>query len=170
MIHPIENIQWKKADSLKPNDYNPNVVYNTELKLLKLSLLTNGWIQPVLIDSEGIIIDGYHRWWLTQNHKEIAAIHNAEVPCAVMELTEVQRILLTIRINRAKGSHIAYRMHEAIRHLLVDLAADKKEVADGIGASIDEIDLLLQENIFQQLGTKDHKYSKAWVPGTKGAE
>ena len=39
--HPIENVQRVHVDKLKSNDYNPNVVLNDELNLLKFSLMKN---------------------------------------------------------------------------------------------------------------------------------
>ena len=58
---PITNVEWIEVDQLNANDYNPNVVLNKELKLLELSLMTNGWIQPILINKDKTIIDGFHR-------------------------------------------------------------------------------------------------------------
>ncbi|MCP4749093.1 MAG: ParB N-terminal domain-containing protein [Desulfobacteraceae bacterium] len=69
MNHPINNIKWININKLDPNDYNPNVVYTPELKLLKLSLLSQGWIQHILVNKENgsyIIIDGFHRYNLVK--------------------------------------------------------------------------------------------------------
>ena len=49
MTDPIDKIEWRVANELNSNNYNPNVVFNKELKLLELSILKQGWIQPVLI-------------------------------------------------------------------------------------------------------------------------
>ena len=61
MLDPINNIQWILASDLNGNDYNPNVVFTPELKLLERSLLKTGWVQPILISKDKIIIDGFHR-------------------------------------------------------------------------------------------------------------
>jgi ParB-like chromosome segregation protein Spo0J len=61
---PIDNIKWVAAETLDPNNYNPNVVHTPELRLLEKSIVSNGWIQPILVNPDGIIIDGYHRWRL----------------------------------------------------------------------------------------------------------
>lgn len=163
-MHPIDNIQWLEADSLQSNDYNPNVVYNQELKLLKLSLLKQGWIQPLLVDQDGVIIDGFHRFSLAKNDPEVRAMTNGLAPCAVLNLSAAERMMLTVRINRAKGSHIAVKMHELVRTLVEVYALSIAEVCEGIGATKDEVELLLMENVFKKLDVQNHKYSKAWYP------
>ena len=57
---PISNVEWVDVRTLNANDYNPNVVLNQELNLLAFSLLKTGWIQPILITNENVIIDGFH--------------------------------------------------------------------------------------------------------------
>lgn len=66
MTDPINSIQWLDAGTLKANHYNPNVVMNTELRLLERSILQTGWIQPILVNANRIIIDGFHRWSLSK--------------------------------------------------------------------------------------------------------
>ena len=165
MKHPIENVQWIPVDKLSCNDYNPNVVYKQELSLLKYSILETGWIQPILISSEMIIIDGFHRVTLAKTDKEVNALTNGLVPCTVMELTEPERIMLTIRINRAKGSHIAFRMSDCVKQLVHDHGTSIENICKGIGANKDEIELLLCKDVFEKKGINENsKYSLAWVP------
>lgn len=164
---PLNNIQWIECAKLKANDYNPNVVMNAELQLLKLSILQNGWIQPVLAntETEGLeIIDGYHRWWLSCNDKQLAERYGFRVPAITFNLTKPERMLLTVRINRAKGNHIAVRMHDLVTTVHKEFGYTKEKIAEQLGAQIQEIDLLLQENVFTKLDIANHKYSRAWVP------
>jgi len=164
MKHPIEDIQWRKASELKANDYNPNVVLNQELELLKFSLLKQGWIQPILVSIDNEIIDGYHRWWLSNNDKDVMSMTKGLVPVVYLELNEAQRMCLTIRINRAKGNHVAYKMHEIVYKLHKDYGMTVSEISSEIGANKQEVELLLQEGVFAVKDTKNHKYSKAWKP------
>ena len=85
---PISNIKWISVDSLKANDYNPNVVLNKELKLLELSIMKNGWIQPILINRDYTIIDGFHRSYLTKNSKPLQNKYSNKVPCVIIDLSE----------------------------------------------------------------------------------
>ena len=167
MINPIDNIIWLDVNELIPNDYNPNVVYNKELSLLELSIIKNGWIQPILVNKENdkyIIIDGFHRYSLTKHSTKLSDLTDGKVPCAVLELNEAERMLLTIRINRAKGSHIACKMSDIIKTLVEEHSMSIKDIMKDIGATKDEIELLLMEDVFKKLDTQNHKYSKAWYP------
>lgn len=159
---PISKVQWIEVDKLNANDYNPNVVLNKELNLLELSVLTNGWIQPILVNKDFTIIDGYHRSFLSRTSKALREKYNGKVPCVVMDLSESERMLLTIRINRAKGSHIAIKMHDIIKSLVDEHQVSMDYICKAIGAGKDEVDLLYKDGVFDALNIKDHKYSKAW--------
>lgn len=169
MQHPIDNVTWLDAETLDANDYNPNVVFNQELKLLEHSILTTGWIQPVLVarDLETqrcTIIDGFHRTMLTRTSKAVKALTGGKVPCAILDLSEAERMMLTVRINRAKGSHVALKMHDLVTALVRDHGMSVADVCKGIGATKDEVELLLTENVFKKLDVANHKYSRAWYP------
>jgi ParB-like nuclease family protein len=102
---PVDNIEWRLASSLNANDYNPNVVFSPELRLLELSLVRTGWVQPILITrADATIIDGFHRVRLAQDSKPLMAKYQGMVPCAVLAIERADAMMLTIRMNRAKGS------------------------------------------------------------------
>lgn len=165
---PISNISWIDVEELKANDYNPNVVLKREMNLLKLSIIRNGWIQPILINKDYEIIDGYHRVSAVRMDKQLRDFTNGKVPCAVLDLDEPSRMLLTIRINRAKGNHVAFKMHDVITTLVNDYNVSIKRICKEIGATPNEVKLLLQENIFAEKGINDEStYSKAWIPKYK---
>jgi hypothetical protein len=73
-------------------------------------------------------------------------------------------MIVTIRMNRAKGTHVAVRMSEIVRTLIDQMGVLPEELAQDIGATKAEIDLLYQEGVFKMKNIKDYKYSKAWVP------
>lgn len=162
---PISKVTWINAQELNANDYNPNVVYNREMNLLKFSLLKQGWIQPILVTQSYEIIDGFHRATLAKQDKQVKDMTNGLVPVVIMDLTEPQRMLLTIRINRAKGSHIAVKMSDIIKTLVRDYGMSLDTIKKEIGATKDEVELLLMDNVFKQKGINEQtKYSKAWIP------
>lgn len=166
---PISRIVWRDVDGLSANDYNPNVVYSPELRLLRFSLLRQGWIQPVLVTKDGTIIDGFHRASLVKTDNEVRALTKGKVPCVEMDLDEADRMLLTIRINRAKGSHIALKMADIIKTLVNDHGLTLEEICNQIGATKDEVDLLLMENVFKAKGIDENTpFSRAWIPAVKG--
>lgn len=164
MTDPIDNIQWRATSELKANDYNPNVVITPELRLLEFSILKTGWIQPVLVDPDDNIIDGFHRWSLTRDSKALQERYDGKLPVAVIDCTRAEAMMLTIRINRAKGTHIAIRMSQVVRELIDVHGVSPDDVAKEIGAGRKEVDLLYQENMFKARDIKNAKYSVAWEP------
>ena len=166
--HPVNNIQWIPVDKLDANDYNPNHVFKNELKLIKFSIMKNGWIQPVLITPNYKIIDGFHRCTIAKVDKEVYELTDGKVPCVVMDMNEPERMLLTIRINRAKGSHSAYKMHEVITTLIEDYNIPVKTVCTELGMDKTEVDLLLEKNMFSKLKIDENtKFNQAWIPKQK---
>ena len=161
---PVHNIVYRHVDQLLANDYNPNIVFDQELKLLEFSLLKTGWIQPVLISNENIIIDGFHRYYLSKTSKGLIDKYHGYLPCAILAQNEAERMMMTIRINRAKGSHIAVSMSKIIRSLHDEYNISLKEIGENIGAIPGEIELLYKADIFKKLDIQKHKYSKAWYP------
>lgn len=160
---PIDNIQWKDVDTLKSNDYNPNFVLRPEMLLLKSSLLKQGWIQPILINKEGIVIDGFHRSYLAREDADVRAMTDGKVPCAVIDITQAEAKMLTVRINRAKGVHSAPKMHELVSDLYHNHKLTIAQLCEGLGATKDEIDLLLKENVFKKLDIENHKFTEGWA-------
>ena len=161
---PIDRIEWRVASTLNANDYNPNIVFTPELKLLERSILKTGWVQPILITSNGTIIDGFHRHRLAQDSQKMREKYEGKVPCAVMDISEQEAMIVTIRMNRAKGSHVAVRMSEIVKTLIDDMGVLPEELCQDIGATKQEIDLLYQDGVFKMKNIKDYKYSKSWIP------
>jgi ParB-like chromosome segregation protein Spo0J len=162
--HPINNVEWVETSLLQANDYNPNNVANNEMDLLAYSIIKQGWIQPILITQENVIIDGFHRYTLAANNDEVRAITKGFIPCVRMTLSEPERMFLTIRINRAKGTHTAFKMHEIVKALIEDHGVNVSTICKEIGATKNEVEVLLMENVFKKLDIENHKYSKAWYP------
>ena len=168
MNHPIDRIEWRDAAGLRANHWNPNRVHKPELRLLERSILATGWIQPIHVNTTGLIIDGFHRWRLTTESKKVGALTDGQVPCAVLDLTDDEAMAVTVRINRAKGAHVAVHMHDLVTDLVVNYGWSRERVAEEIGANVREVDLLLQEGIFAARDIKSHAYSKAWYPMETG--
>ncbi|AIG81270.1 gp5 (plasmid) [Amycolatopsis japonica] len=177
---PLNHLQWVDADQLDPNSWNPNRVHDAELKLLARSMLETGWIQPLLVNPDGLIIDGFHRWRLSSNGgvdghgkwKRLAAQvrerWSGRVPVAVLDVDRPTAMLMTIRINRAKGTHVAVSMSEIVRELIEVHAMDPQQIATEMGATLDEVNLLAQDGVFAVKGIKNWAYSPAWYPAEDG--
>lgn len=164
VTEPLMSIRWLPADDLVANSYNPNRVFSPELKLLEANILAIGWVQPILVNTEGVIIDGFHRWVLSRESPAFQARWKRMVPCAVLDIPREEAMMLTVRMNRAKGSHISVDMSALVKRLVNEHGLSKQAIAEGIGGTQDEVTLLLQDNVFKAKGVADHKYSRAWVP------
>tara|TARA_R110002153_G_scaffold209534_1_gene362112 strand:- start:6717 stop:7238 length:522 start_codon:yes stop_codon:yes gene_type:complete len=161
---PINNIQWIDANELTANDYNPNVVFSPELKSLERNILAIGWVQPVIASTSKIIIDGFHRTMLSKESKALNKIYGGKVPCVMFDVSRDKAMILTVRMNRAKGSHVAVRMSDMIKELIDEHKWDVVELAKELGATKKEVDLLYQDGVFKFRNIKNYKYSKAWYP------
>ena len=165
---PISNIEWKLASDLNPNDYNPNRVLSQEFKILALNIIRFGWIQPILINKNNIIIDGFHRWKLAQDSEELYKKYSGRVPCVVMDLEDREAMLLTIRMNRAKGVHEASSMAKIAKKLIEDFGMKPNNLRKELGMSAREVELLLSDTVFEIKDIENWQYSKAWYPYEDG--
>lgn len=163
-VDSYRRLPWVRADTLAANDYNPNVVRRQELTLLERSLLETGWVQPVLVTAEGQIIDGFHRWMLSSQPGPVLERWGGKLPVAVLDVPRAQAMLLTVRMNRAKGVHVAARMSDMVRELIDQHGLEPDELGRAIGAPPAEVQLLYQGSVFKQMKLDQVPYSKAWVP------
>lgn len=167
-LEPVENIQWIECDKLVANHYNPNRVMNAEMNLIERSILLTGWIQPILINKNNVIIDGFHRWTLSRLSPSLRSKYHGRVPCAVLDISDVEAMVITVRINRAKGTHLAFRMSEYVRELVEKHKIPMDKLAVDIGATFDEIQLLMKSDVFEAKDVQNWAYSEAWFPAESG--
>ena len=165
---PISNIEWKLAKDLNPNDYNPNRVLTDEFKLLALNIIRFVWIQPILINKNNIIIDGFHRWKLCTDSEVLYKKYSGRVPCVVMDISDREAMLLTIRMNRAKGVHEASSMAKIAKKLIQDYGMTPATLRKELGMSAREVELLLSDTVFEIKDIDNWQYSKAWYPYEDG--
>lgn len=156
---PLERIIWLSPDELTANDYNPNHVLPEEMALLEYSMEKHGWIQPIIISSDNVIIDGFHRWTISKKK-------GWYVPCVIDDMDINERMLLTIRINRAKGSHASIKMSDIIKRLIAN-GLSKEYIAKSIGATLFEVNLLLEDAVYNKKQLEEREYSQSWNPKKK---
>lgn len=162
---PLGAVEWVEAETLTANTYNPNHVARPELKLLEHSILTTGWIQPVLASlGDRVIIDGFHRWLISRESKALQERYGGKLPVVFLDLSRVDAMLLTVRINRAKGAHAATEMSALVHALIGEHGLTVKDVMKGIGAGKKEVELLMMDDVFKARKIEQHVYSKAWYP------
>lgn len=163
---PVDFVRWVKNDLVKANDYNPNAVAPPEMKLLELSIKSDGYTQPIVSwphDEMIEVIDGFHRHRVGKESKEISERVLGYLPIvAINECQKGQndRVASTIRHNRARGKHKV----EAMSEIVVDLKRrnwSNKKIAIQLGMDQDEVLRLSQiSGLAEMFADKD--FSEAW--------
>jgi hypothetical protein len=86
------------------------------------------------------------------------------VPCATIKADRGQAMCLTIRMNRAKGTHAAVRMADCVKELIDVHGYSEADLIYQLGMNKAEIVLLYEDSIFNSKRIKKYKYSEAWIP------
>lgn len=161
---PVSYVRWVHRDTLMPNDYNPNLVAPPELELLILSILEDGWTQPIVTLADGTIVDGFHRFTVSADARLVKK-YRGHVPVVVIQADPVHRKLSTIRHNRARGTHGVLPMAKIVR----DLAAagvKPEDIQRRLGMEDEEVARLLSRvGMPVKAGSG---FGRSWKPTSKG--
>lgn len=164
-ISPVYKVCRIHIDKIRANDYNPNNVAPTELKLLEKSILADGYTMPIVCyyvndNNYYEIIDGYHRYLVMKKSKEIAEREENHLPVVIIDKPIVDRIASTIRHNRARGTHSVDHMVEIIQKL-VESGVNDQWIITNLGMDKDELLRLKQISGLASLFAKED-FSEAW--------
>ncbi len=165
---PVDCVIWVKADQLHANDYNPNSVAAPEMELLKLSIMQDGYTQPIVAWPDGEksfeVVDGFHR---NRVAREVGAVKKrvmGRLPIAVINTDRTNkedRIAATIRHNRARGKHSVDAMSDIVLDLHKRNWSDER-IAKELGMEPDEVLRLKQiTGLAELFGDRD--FSEAWT-------
>lgn len=160
---PLYKVEWVNPEELHANDYNPNRVFGPELKLLKISIMEDGWTQPIVRLSDNTIVDGFHRYTLGLTDPDIREMTGGRVPVVTVQLRdETHRKMSTIRHNRARGKHGVLKMGEIIRSMVGE-GYTKAEVCKRLQMEGEEFDRLTELRGSPSTAGKE-SFGKGWVP------
>jgi len=164
---PVYNIVSIPIEKISPNDYNPNCVAPPEMKLLYDSIKEDGYTMPIVcyydkVNDKYIIVDGFHRYRVMLEHKDIYERENGCLPVSIIKKSLDKRMASTIRHNRARGSHNVDLMSNIIKELH-DLGRSDDWISKHLGMDKDEILRLKQLTGLIDL-FKEVEFSKEWVP------
>jgi ParB-like chromosome segregation protein Spo0J len=162
--HPVLSVQLVKSEQIQANDYNPNSVAPPEMKLLYLSIKSDGITQPIVgyeIEKDKFeVVDGYHRNIIIKDKKDINESTYDYIPIVLIDKPKEERKASTIRHNRARGKHGVKPMTELVKDL-VNQGWDYNRIQKELGMSEDEVLRLHQMNGLAEM-FKNKKFNRAW--------
>jgi len=171
---PVDYVKWVYNEDVIANDYNPNKVAPPEMQLLEVSIINDGYTQPIVTfpDNDKItVIDGFHRNRVGKESLIVKDRIKGFLPTVIIrpEVSDINsRMASTIRHNRARGKHQVSAMSEIVMELK-NRNWTNKRISRELGMDEDEILRLCQvsglENLF-----KDNDFNKAWVSNDDNVE
>ena len=164
---PVDCVLWVKNTSVHANDYNPNSVAPPEMELLRLSIESDGYTQPIvtMIENAGTreVIDGFHRNRVGKECIDIQKRVLGYLPVVTINESRENkgdRIASTIRHNRARGKHKVTAMSDIVVDLKKRNWSDEK-IARELGMDADEVLRLCQISGISEM-FEDQEFSTAW--------
>lgn len=160
LAHPVSNVQWVPVETVFANDYNPNTVAPPEMKLLRLSIESDGFTQPIVVwkhEDNYEVIDGFHRHLVG---KELGFTHLPVVVVNQDRTDRGDRIASTIRHNRARGKHQITGMSYIVQDLSRRNWSDEK-IGKELGMESDEVLRLKQISGLAEMFA-DKEFSESW--------
>jgi len=165
---PVDLVQWVKNDSVTSNDYNPNKVAPPEMKLLELSIMNDGYTQPIVSWSNPDkdlteVIDGFHRSRVGKESNVVKQRVHGYLPVVDIrteQSSKNDRMASTIRHNRARGKHQVDAMSEIVIELK-NRNWRNARIAKELGMDEEEVLRLCQISGIEDL-FNDKDFSNAW--------
>lgn len=162
---PVNFVRWVPIEQVQANDYNPNSVAKNEMRLLYVSILHDGYTQPVVtvFDPEinkYVIVDGFHRYTTMRLNQDIADRNNGFLPIVVIDKPINDRMASTVRHNRARGKHSVSGMANMVFQMLDNGWSDEAICAE-LGVEPDELIRLKHVTGFSKL-FENVEYKRAW--------
>lgn len=163
---PVDCVVWVKSDCVRANDYNPNSVAPPEMELLRHSIYSDGYTQPIVTwktDDINEVIDGFHRHRVGKECEDVRERVHGYLPVVSVKQDrhgKNDRVASTIRHNRARGKHRV----DAMSDIVIDLKRrnwSPKKIAKELGMDQDEVLRLAQiTGLAEMFSNRD--FSEAW--------
>lgn len=165
---PVDCVQWVPAGAVQANDYNPNSVAPPEMELLRLSIMADGFTQPIVTNEEDgtkVVVDGFHRNRVGKECEDVAARVKGYLPIVQIRADQTDkpdRMASTVRHNRARGKHRVDGMSEIVLELRRRNWSNEK-IGKQLGMDPDEVLRLTQIAGLADMFS-DREFSEAWEP------
>lgn len=163
---PVDFVKWVPNVEVHANSYNPNSVAPPEMELLRVSIMSDGYTQPIVSNYETDhyeVVDGFHRNRVGKECADVRERVHGYLPVVQIRAEQVDitdRMASTIRHNRARGKHRVEAMSEIVIELKRRNWSDDK-IAKNLGMEPDEILRLCQISGLSEI-FKDQDFSSAW--------
>jgi ParB-like chromosome segregation protein Spo0J len=163
---PVDLVLWTPAATVQANDYNPNSVAPPEMELLRVSIMADGYTQPIVTNPEDgklVVVDGFHRNRVGKECADVTARVHGYLPVVRIRSAQsdlANRMASTIRHNRARGKHKVEAMSDIVIELKRRNWSDEK-IAKNLGMDADEVLRLCQITGLAE-AFKDQQFSEAW--------
>ena len=164
---PVDCVLWVKNTSVFANDYNPNSVAPPEMELLRLSIASDGYTQPIVTmkseTEQREVIDGFHRNRVGKECDDIQSRVHGYLPVVTINsdrTDKTDRMASTVRHNRARGKHSVTAMSDIVVELKRRGWANEK-IGKHLGMEPDEVLRLFQITGLSEMFS-DHEFSQAW--------
>lgn len=163
---PVDCVLWVKGDSVAANDYNPNTVAPPEMELLKVSILEDGYTQPIVTfknNERHEVVDGFHRNRVGKECDDVSKRIYGYLPVVCINderKDRGNRIASTIRHNRARGKHQVSAMSDIVIELKKRNWSDQR-ISKELGMDEDEVLRLCQISGLSEVFS-DADFSEAW--------
>ena len=170
-ISPVYNIKKIPEEKIQANDYNPNKAATKEMEMLYTSIKEDGYTMPIVCyyDKENdkyILVDGFHRYRVCKEHKDIYEREDGCLPVSVIEKDLNDRMASTIRHNRARGKH-EVELQANLVAMLKDGWSEEKIMKE-LGMTLEEVQRLLGlTGIFSEIKGVPYSIEKQIVEAGK---
>jgi ParB-like chromosome segregation protein Spo0J len=141
--NPVASVQWVPLDRVFANTWNPNSVALMEMRLLYVSILHDGFTQPVVCyydkaKDRFIVVDGFHRYSIMKRYPDIYKRNRGLLPIVVIDKGINDLRASTIRHNRARGKHSLDGMSALVIEMLRNGWGDQR-VCEELGLEKQEL-------------------------------
>jgi ParB-like chromosome segregation protein Spo0J len=164
---PVDFVKWVPNPDVIANEYNPNKVAPPEMELLEVSIMNDGYTQPIVTwpnEDKVEVVDGFHRSRVGKESVIVKERVKGFLPTVIIrkdQSSKNDRIASTIRHNRARGKHQVDAMSEIILELK-NRNWKNTRIARELGMDEEEILRLCQVTGLQDIFSDDD-FSQSWI-------
>lgn len=158
------NMTARRPDELRPAPWATSHVLRPDERLLADSLTVHGWLMPLVVTRDGLVVDGNQRLRMVLSDPKVAAALPDKIPVNVVEVDEVDAMLMHMRLNRGRGLVVAKRVSGLLNEVLAAGRYERQEVRKMLCMTPEEFEVLCDAVYVKLKAVSQHQYSRAWIP------